>query len=103
MSDWFTGSGSGSPVDAVALVADASDQLAALVSLGALVSVGTTSDGGAMAITVTLDGRWRREYFRETEAMRTWLGDAIDAVSTAPAAPTASSGPRQRPRGRRAP
>lgn len=98
MSDWFAGNGNGQPCDAAALVSDASDAFGELCKLGALVSVGTTSDGGALGVTVTLDGRWRREYFRRTEEMLPWLADAIEAVSAAPPPADAPSGPRMRPR-----
>jgi hypothetical protein len=101
MSDWFSGSGSGVPVDGRALLSDATDAMGELVQLGALVSVGLTSDGGASGITVTLDGRWRREWFRETEPMFDWLAGAIEAVKASPREPDAPSAPRQRTRGRR--
>jgi len=68
-----------------------------IVGAGALVSIGTTSDGGALGITVTLDGRWRREYFRASEDAASWLLEALAAVeSEAPS--TASPAPRRRTR-----
>lgn len=70
--------------------------LAACVAMGALVSVGTTSDGGALGVTVTLDGRWRREYFRDTEALNDWLTEAALALGEMGASLPASSGPRTR-------
>jgi len=101
MSDWFDGSGSAGSIDVVALLDSGGDAVAELVRLGALVSVGLTSDGGALGLTVTLDGRWRREYFRETEALIDWLKGAIDAVSSAPPRSDAPSAARGRSRGRR--
>lgn len=101
MSDWFAGNGHGGSVDATALVSDASDALGALVQLGALVSVGITSDGGALGVTVTLDGRWRREYFRGTEDMLAWLAEAIEAVKSSPVQVDAPPVRRTRSRGTR--
>jgi hypothetical protein len=99
MSDWFE-SASGSPVDVGALL-DAGgvvDVFGRIVTAGALLSLGTTSDGGALALTVTVDGRWRREYFRESESMTSWLLEAAHAVEAATAAQPASPGPRRRQR-----
>jgi hypothetical protein len=101
MSDWFEGSGSGGLVDVPALFDSvASERLFAVVALGALVSVGLTRDGGALGITVTSDGRWRREYFRDPEAAAAWLDGAAAALGgnghTTPVSPP--SGPS---RGRR--
>jgi hypothetical protein len=99
VSDWFEADASGNPVD-VAAVMDSSvpELLWAIVEAGALVSVGTTSDGGALAITVTLDGRWRRQYFRESELAVEWLTGAREAVESGGARPAASPGPRKRSR-----
>lgn len=100
MSDWFDGAGNGSAVDVAALLDGngAVEALAAMVQEGALVSIGRTSDGGAVSVTVTLDGRWRREYFRSVEDLLPWLGAALDAVRSAPK-PPASSGRQSRKRG----
>jgi hypothetical protein len=77
----------------------AAELLAGCVGLGALVSLGRTSDGGALGVTITLDGRWRREYFREVEPLIEWLEQAHDFLTVAgPLA--ASSATRKRPRGR---
>ena len=102
MSDWFA-SGSGSPVDVAALLdsGELAAGLAEMVQEGALVSMGTTSDGGALSITVTVDGRWRREYVRTDDDVRAWLPGAIDAVRVATAAATASAVPGSRSRRRR--
>lgn len=102
MSDWFDGGGS-SPCDVPALLdgTGVSEALARIVSLGALVSLGTTSDGGALGVTVTVDGRWRREYFREADALVRWTAEALEAVEAALGDSPASSVPRQRPRGRK--
>ena len=98
MSDWFDGSGNGVPVDVPALMdSEVPVLLARIVAAGAMVSVGTTSDGGACGITVTLDGRWRREYFRSSDEAASWLLEAVEAVEGSTALP-ASSGQRSRRR-----
>jgi len=99
MSDWFDEGRSGAALDVEALLdSDASEGLAALVAAGALVSLGTTRDGGALGLTVTVDGRWRREYFRESEDLVAWISEALPAVTAAveTAAASAARGGRQR-------
>jgi hypothetical protein len=104
VSDWFDAGGDGSSCDVVALLdSGASDLLSGCVALGALVSLGLTGDGGALGVTVTVDGRWRREYFRDAEALTDWLAGGMPSIEAACKARAASSGPRQRqrsPRGR---
>lgn len=100
MGDWFDEGRSGSTVDVAALLdGQGVEGLWAMVQAGALVSVGRTSDGGAVGITVTVDGRYRREYFRETEDLVGWLAEAIPAVTAACEAASASSVRRSRKRG----
>ena len=103
MSDWFDAGRSGKTVDVAALLDGAAGEaLADIVQLGALLSLGTTSDGGALGVTITVDGRWRREYFRDAEELGGWLAEALPAVKAAIEALTASSEPRGRRRSRRA-
>lgn len=98
MSDWFDGPGSGVPVDMAALWDSAgADLLWRCAAAGALVSVGTTSDGGACSVTVTLDGRWRRGYFRGTDELISWLTEAAEAIEAATRS-DASPAPRRRSR-----
>lgn len=94
MPDWFDGAGNGAQLDAVELLTDthANRGVAELVEAGALVSMGKTSDGGALGVTVTVDGRWRREYFRSTDDMLAWIAEAIPAVQDARRAAPASGG-----------
>jgi len=100
MADWFEGAGNGAQVSLDELLADgAGAVLARIVDAGALLSMGLTSDGGALSVTVTLDGRWRRDYFRTPAELREWLTDAAVAVESGNAARPASSGPRRRKRG----
>lgn len=104
MTDWFDDGGQGSPVDVPALLDSAVPALVGrCIVAGALVSMGTTSDGGAMSITVTLDGRWKRGYFRDTEEALDWLTGAAEAVELEAERLAASSGPRSRGRGRKRP
>jgi hypothetical protein len=99
MSDWFDGAGNGTSVDAVALLdADYASLLWEIVQAGALLSISTTSDGGALGITITVDGRWRREYFRDSEAIALWLSEAVPAVKDAASRRSASREPRSRER-----
>lgn len=102
MSDWFNAGGNASTIDVVALLdSDAGKILHEIIGFGALVSCGLTSDGGALGITITVDGQWRREYFRTEDEMANWLLGATDAVRTAveqSRASRASSGQRRRTR-----
>lgn len=95
---WFDDAGHGSPVDVDALLdgQHVVAGLAAVVRAGALVSLGTTADGGALGVTVTLDGRWRREYFREVDPLIEWLTAAYKAVESEGPRPAGSSGRRKR-------
>lgn len=103
MSDWFEGAGNGHEVDVAALMdSGAPECVWRIVQAGALVSMGTTSDGGTLGVTVTMDGRWRREYFRDSDDLVSWLLGAAEAVERGPASPAASSGRRKRQRGVRA-
>lgn len=90
---WLDGGGGGSEVNVADLLAEtnAAAGLADMVQAGALVSLGTTSDGGALGITVTVDGRWRREYVRTAEELGLWLAEAVPGVTDE----LAASGSRQ--------
>lgn len=102
-SSWFDGAGSGNAVDAAEILTGLAAQgITELVNAGALVSVGTTRDGGALGVTVTVDGRWRREYFRDAEALALWIGEALPAVQEAAGTVRPSAATDQRPRRRRA-
>jgi hypothetical protein len=104
VSDWLDAGGSGSRVDVAALLdSRASDLLGVAVGAGALVSLGLTSDGGALGVTVTVDGRWRREYHRDAVSLVDWLTEGMPTIVSACEARSASSAPRRRersPRGR---
>jgi len=97
--DWFDGNGSGGAVDVAELIEGLTVQgIVELVAAGALVSIGTTSDGGALSMTVTADGKWRREYFRAVDELRAWIAEAIPAVEAAKGISRPSSAPRGRAR-----
>jgi hypothetical protein len=100
MSDWFdVQGGSGSAVDVPALLDSVGGSAVGdLVALGALVSLGTTRDGGALGITVTVDGKWRREYFRDPEELQVWMAEALPAVKAAVERLAASAERGSRPR-----
>lgn len=83
MDDWFEEGRAGGGVDAVALLDTAGEQLAEIVALGALVSCSLTRDGGALGVTITVDGNWRREYFRDGAELADWLDSARAPVSAA--------------------
>jgi hypothetical protein len=96
---WFDDGGSKDPVDVPALFDSGAPEVVwGIVAAGALVSIGTTSDGGALAVTVTLDGKWKREYFRDSDELVSWLLEARAAVDTG--RPPASSGTAKRTRRR---
>lgn len=95
---WFDEAGHGSPVDVAAVMdSGAPEVLWEIVGAGALVSIGTTSDGGTLGVTITLDGKWRREYFRDSDELVSWLLVAKDAVANEQERP-ASTGRRSRSR-----
>lgn len=99
--DWFEAGGAGNRVDVPALLDNdhVISAIGGMLDSGALVSLGTTSDGGALGFTVTVDGRWRREYFRDADELVAWLGEALPAVRSA--CESASAARRKRPRGSR--
>jgi len=99
--DWLDGGGNGHSVDVHgAIDAQALKGILAMVEAGALVSLGTTSDGGALGITVTVDGRWRREYVRNADELKAYLAEAVPAVEDLAAAARPSSATRKRERRR---
>lgn len=101
---WLDGGGGGKSVDVVEIVdGQACKGLMQIVEYGALLSMGTTSDGGALGITVTIDGEWRREYVRNHEELMAYLAEAVPAVEELMGASRPSAGQRKRSRRRAAP
>lgn len=94
MSDWFEDGAAGAALDVPGMFTPSVlDAYLDVVRAGALVSVGLTSDGGALGVTVTSDGRWKREYFRDEDALSTWLlGAATYLTSGAPRSATSGNG-----------
>jgi hypothetical protein len=102
MTDWLDEGGTGSAVDVAALMDSAAAELAwRVVGAGALLSFGRTSDGGALGVTVTIDGRYRREYFRNAEDLVDWLTGAAEFAEAMAEREPAGSGRRKRQRGAR--
>ena len=97
--DWFDQNGNGSRVDVRELLDGMPMQgIQELVEAGALCSLGLTSDGGALGLTVTVDGRWRREYFRNSADLQAWIAAALPAVEAARGQVSPSAGNGQRTR-----
>lgn len=100
---WLEGGGNGHAVDVVGMFdTSATKGLLEMVEAGALVSLGTTSDGGALGITVTVDGEWRREYVRNAPELMAYLAEAVPGVTDALAGSRPSADVRKRPRRRSA-
>lgn len=99
--DWFEGNGNGARIDVPKMLdSTAGHGLYDLVAAGALVSLGLTSDGGALGVTVTVDGRWRRDYFRTEDELGLFVATAIPAVNAAKGRETPPAVQRQRSRTR---
>jgi len=105
---WLERGGGGSSVDVVELLtAEAAKGLGEIVDAGALLSLGTTSDGGALGVTVTVNGEWRRDYVRTADELIAWLAEAVPAITDLlaaegrrPAGDRPSAAPRSRGRRR---
>jgi|SRR4051794_27814384 hypothetical protein len=96
---WLEGGGNGHEVDVVELLdADVAKGLGEIVQTGALLSLGTTSDGGALGLTVTVDGVYRREYVRSHDELLAWLAEAVPGVTEASGGTRPSAGGRERTR-----
>lgn len=84
MGDWFDSAGVGSAVDVPALLdSEAGALLHTVCGYGALVSLATTSDSGALGITITVDGRGKRQYFRKSEDLLDWLTEGLADIRAA--------------------
>lgn len=104
MASGLLGEGpSNGSVDVAAFMdSDLPGRVARVVSLGVLVSIGTTRDRGALSLTVTQDGDWDREYFRRVEDALDWLDHAFRVLAArVDGAPAAQAVPTQRPLRRR--
>lgn len=83
------------------LGAPALDALTRVVGTGALVSLGLSRDGGALAATVTLDGDWLREWHRDCDELTAWLLAVVDAIEAHSSVPPSAS--QDRANGRQMP
>lgn len=80
--DFWDSSGSGANLDVPAFFdSSVMERLCEVLSLGVLVSLGLTRDGGALGVAVFDDGRRRREYFRTSSDAEDWLRRAATALS----------------------
>lgn len=67
-----------------------------LLALGALVSFGLSRDGGSMSATVTYNGEWDREWFRDPVELGAWFRDTARLIEAFRAAnPPATGGQRR--------
>lgn len=91
-------------VDVVAMLdGEAGKQVAECVAVGALVGLSLTRDGGALGVTVTVDGTPVRRYFRDAEQLELWLSTNMPEIAEAAgraSADGASAVPRRRTRRR---
>jgi hypothetical protein len=79
--DFFNGSGTSARIKVEDLIDATTVELVhELVDAGALVSLGRSRDGGALSVTVTSGGRFRREWCREAEEVADFLRQATAAV-----------------------
>lgn len=67
-----------------------------LVSLGALISVGSARDKGAVSVTVTVGGEYDREWFRTEDELIDWLKEAVVVVGQIAQEPSNDSRSRKR-------
>lgn len=104
MHEWFKGGGQGGTVDVAALLdSKAANIMGEIVQLGALLGLATTRDGGALSLTLTWDGEYRREYFRDADELIAYLEAAVPVFrELAELQPPAAAGTRlsQRKRAR---
>lgn len=100
---WLQGNGSRSEVDVHEMIGPQQTKgLLDMIAAGALVSLGTTRDGGTLGITVTIDGEWRREYVRNVDELDAYLAEAVPGVEDALATARPSTDQHARPRRRKA-
>jgi len=71
-------------------------QLTELLALGALVSFGMSRDGGSLSCTVTYEGEWDREWFRDCSELGAWLTEAVRAIDAQASARPPATGGSQR-------
>src|SRR6516164_7308089 len=88
----FGESSNGAVIDPGALLdSEVPQHIGRLLSLGVLVSIGRSRDGGAISLTSTNDGKYEGEYFRHTDEAIDWLKRAYTLVNVLGLAPLASA------------
>jgi hypothetical protein len=78
------------------LDATATEYIASLVQAGCLVSLYRTSDGGALGVSVTLDGEQEKDWFRDPVELAEWLREVDQAVADVPPPGPSVKRPRKR-------
>lgn len=79
------------------LTASVWEYLVELVELGALISMGTSRDQGAVKVTVTVAGEYDFDWFRTEDELTDWLREAVNVVKAMPAQPSTKSRRRSAP------
>lgn len=73
--------GAGAVIDLVAFFdSDVMSEVWVVLELGAMVSIGTSRDGGAVMISVVDNGEWEKEYFRHVGEAVSWLQRVSQAL-----------------------
>lgn len=67
------------------------EYLVELVEMGALISIGSSRDKGAVKVTVTVAGEYDFEWFRSEEELLDWLREACVVVRALDAPPSTES------------
>lgn len=73
------------------LTASFLELLVELVEAGALISVGSSRDQGAVKVTVTVAGEYDFEWFRTEDELLEWLKEAVIVVRGLPPQPSTKS------------
>lgn len=102
MDDWFESGRGGAllPVHEM-FTAGVVDAVIRLLEQGALVSVCVSRDGGAIGFTVTSDGRWSRQWFREPAQAEEWMTAGSEYLAANPPAAADRQQDTRFPRGGR--
>lgn len=79
------------------LTASVWEYLIELVELGALISLGSSRDQGAVKVTVTVAGEYDFEWCRTEDELTDWLREAVVVVKAMPPQPSTKSRRRSTP------
>lgn len=84
MSGIFGNGDAARPLDVAAFLdSGITQRVAQLVSMGCLVGIGSSRDGGALSISVLYNGESTREWFRDTETAELFLEHSRQCVEVA--------------------